>query len=154
MLKSWKLVKYIQKIRAKKRDLDLYVKHVRSLEDAFQQITNASGISMLQDIVTAIIKTEDQKSELVKYIYQLTNSIDSEEDFRQFYLASLNALRQSTVYDKKSTRDTVNSLKKKFERMREVKERLDQEVNSLTYAITHLGVPIEVISISEITQTL
>jgi hypothetical protein len=119
------------------------MRHVRGIEEAFQQIVEASGISLIEDIVTAIIKTEDQKSELLKYINELTNSIESEEEFQQFYHTSLNALRQSTVFDKKTSRDTVASLKKKFERMLEFKKRLDAEVTQLSYTLENLGAPIE-----------
>lgn len=119
------------------------MKHVRGIEEAFQQIVDASGISLMEDIVTAIIKTEDQKSELLKYINELTNSIESEEEFQQFYNTSLNALRQSSTFDKKTSRDTVASLKKKFERMLEFKQRLEEEVTQLTHTLEDLGAPIE-----------
>jgi hypothetical protein len=57
--------------------MDVYLRNVRVIEDAFTQISEATGISSIQEIVTGFIKTEEQNYSLYNYVNMLNNEIDS-----------------------------------------------------------------------------
>lgn len=54
-----RLTKWEQQNREKKHLMDLYMRNTRVVEDAFQQISEATGISSISEIVTTFIKTEE-----------------------------------------------------------------------------------------------
>lgn len=74
------LQKWTAKLKAKKTDLDAYVKYIKDLEDAFEQIRNATGIARIAEIVTAFIKSEDQQYALYTHVNDLTAEIDALEE--------------------------------------------------------------------------
>jgi hypothetical protein len=45
--------------REKKSLMDVYVRNVKIIEDAFSQITEATGIKNIEEIVTTFVKTEE-----------------------------------------------------------------------------------------------
>ena len=53
------------------------MRNVRIIEDAFSQITEATGISNINEIVTTFIKTEEQNYSLYNYVNMLNNETDT-----------------------------------------------------------------------------
>ena len=74
------LEKWSTNTKEKKKQLDAYTKHIKVVEDAFKQIQQATGISSIEEIVTAFIKSQEQNYEVYTYMNNLTSEIDLLED--------------------------------------------------------------------------
>ena len=75
-----RLAKIVATNKEKKRLMDQYLRNVKVIEDAFDQIKEATGITAIEDIVTSFIKAEDQNYSLLNYVNRLTNETDLLED--------------------------------------------------------------------------
>ena len=56
------------------------MRNVKVIEDAFEQIKEATGITAIEEIVTSFIKAEEQNYSLLNYVNKLTNETDQLED--------------------------------------------------------------------------
>lgn len=56
--------------------MDTYIRNVKIIEDAFEQIKEATGISSTEEIVTTFIKAEEQNISLFNYVNVLNSEID------------------------------------------------------------------------------
>ena len=56
--------------------MDMYVRNVKIIEDAFEQIKEKTGISSNDEIVTTFCKSEEQNNSLINYINNLNSDID------------------------------------------------------------------------------
>lgn len=56
--------------------MDMYVRNVKIIEDAFDQIKEQTGISSNEEIVTTFCKSEEQNNSLINYINNLNSEID------------------------------------------------------------------------------
>ena len=61
----------VNKNLEKKRLLDQYVRNAKIIQEAFETIMEATGISSIDEIVTAFIKAEEQNVQLFNYVDQL-----------------------------------------------------------------------------------
>lgn len=57
--------------------MDMYNRNVKIIEDAFDQIKEATGISSTEEIVTTFIKAEEQNYSLYNYVNMLNSEIDT-----------------------------------------------------------------------------
>ena len=62
--------------KEKKNLMDMYVRNVKVIEDAFDQIKEATGISSIEEIVTTFIKSEEQNNSLFNYVNMFNSDID------------------------------------------------------------------------------
>jgi len=60
--------------------MDQYIRNVKVIEDAFDQIKQATGISNIEEIVTTFIKAEEQNYSLQNYVNMLNTEFDQLED--------------------------------------------------------------------------
>lgn len=63
-----RLNKIIATNKEKKRLLDQYIRNSRIIDDAFEQIKDATGILNIEEIVTTFIKAEEQNHSLYNYV--------------------------------------------------------------------------------------
>ena len=75
-----RLNKIVQTNKEKKKLMDQYMRNVRVIEDAFDQIKEATGISNIEEIVTTFIKAEEQNYSLYNYVNMLNTETDSLEE--------------------------------------------------------------------------
>lgn len=75
-----RLAKIVATNREKKRLMDQYLRNVKVIEDAFEQIKEATGITAIEEIVTSFIKAEEQNYSLLNYCNKLTNETDQLEE--------------------------------------------------------------------------
>jgi oligoendopeptidase F len=75
-----RLNKIIATNKEKKKLMDQYIRNVRVIEDAFDQIKEASGISNIEEIVTTFIKAEEQNYSLYNYVNMLNTETDTLEE--------------------------------------------------------------------------
>mmetsp|Transcript_16167 Transcript_16167/g.27353 ORF Transcript_16167/g.27353 Transcript_16167/m.27353 type:complete len:253 (+) Transcript_16167:730-1488(+) len=60
--------------------MDMYIRNVHIIEDAFAQIKQQTGISSTEEIVTTFIKAEEQNYSLYNYVNMLNSEIDMIEE--------------------------------------------------------------------------
>jgi hypothetical protein len=75
-----RLNKWLLNNKEKKDLMDMYVRNVRIIEDAFEQIKEKTGISSNDEIVTTFCKSEEQNNSLINYINNLNSDIDVIEE--------------------------------------------------------------------------
>lgn len=75
-----RLSKWSGNNKEKKHLLDKYIKNVKIIEDAFEQIREQTGISSIDEIVTTFIKAEEQNYSLYNYVNILNSDIDTIEE--------------------------------------------------------------------------
>lgn len=75
-LLKMRLQKWTTNNKEKKHLMDMYVRNVKIIEDAFEQIKEATGISSTEEIVTTFIKAEEQNNSLINYVNMLSSEID------------------------------------------------------------------------------
>jgi hypothetical protein len=66
--------------KEKKNLMDMYVRNVDIINDAFNQIKQQTGISSTEEIVTTFIKAEEQNYSLYNYVNMLNSEIDMIEE--------------------------------------------------------------------------
>lgn len=71
-----RLQKWLSNNKEKKDLMDMYVRNVKIIEDAFEQIKEQTGISSNEEIVTTFCKSEEQNNSLINYINNLNSEID------------------------------------------------------------------------------
>lgn len=59
--------------------IDQYKKHMKNIEEAFNDIKAKSGIEDLNEITNTFIKSEEQNYSLYNYMDMLSQNIDSLE---------------------------------------------------------------------------
>lgn len=74
-LDNWKA-----KVTHKKETLDIYIKHINIIRDAFDQIRKATGISNIQEIVVTFIKSQEQADALNNQLNSLDQELDNLEE--------------------------------------------------------------------------
>jgi hypothetical protein len=72
-----RLNKWTSNNKEKKTLMDMYIRNVKIIEDAFDQIKEATGISSTEEIVTTFIKAEEQNYSLYNYVNMLNSEIDT-----------------------------------------------------------------------------
>lgn len=66
--------------KEKKRLMDQYLRNVKVIEDAFEQIKEVTGITSIEEIVTSFIKAEEQNYALYNYVNMLGTETDELEE--------------------------------------------------------------------------
>jgi hypothetical protein len=74
------LARIIETNKEKRRLMDQYLRNVKVIEDAFDQIKQATGISNNEEIVTTFIKAEEQNYSLYNYVHMLNTETDLLEE--------------------------------------------------------------------------
>jgi len=70
----------LQTNKEKKKLLDQYIRNARIIEDAFDQIKEATGICSIEEIVTTFIKAEEQNYSLYNFVNLLNQETDALEE--------------------------------------------------------------------------
>lgn len=75
-----RLQKWTTNNKEKKNLMDMYIRNVNIIEDAFDQIKQQTGISSIEEIVTSFIKADEQNYSLYNYVNLLNSEIDMIEE--------------------------------------------------------------------------
>jgi len=78
-----RLDKVVNNNKEKKNLMDMYIRNVKIIEDAFEQIKESTGIASVDEIVTTFIKAEEQNISLFNYVNMLNSEIDMIEEQNQ-----------------------------------------------------------------------
>ncbi|CAG9311902.1 unnamed protein product [Blepharisma stoltei] len=123
LLARWKRI-----CKGKKKALDFYIKNIKVLENAFDQIREATGMARIEEIVTAFIKSEDQNYELCSYINKLNSEIDSLEEALKRSTQFMTSYQESKDSRDKKGNDYKSNLENRFAR---VKRKNSQKISQL-----------------------
>jgi hypothetical protein len=80
VIRKRRLNKLIETNKEKRKLMDQYLRNVKVIEDAFDQIKQATGISNIEEIVTTFIKAEEQNYSLQNYVNMLNTEFDQLEE--------------------------------------------------------------------------
>lgn len=80
VIRKRRLNKIIETNKEKRKLMDQYLRNVKVIEDAFDQIKQATGISNIEEIVTTFIKAEEQNYSLQNYVNMLNTETDQLEE--------------------------------------------------------------------------
>jgi len=75
-----RLSKIIATNKEKNRLMTQYLRNVKVLEDAFEQIKESTGITSTEEIVTSFIKAQEQNQSLYNYVNLLGTDTDQLEE--------------------------------------------------------------------------
>ena len=106
-----RLAKWTANNKEKKNLMDMYIRNVKIIEDAFDQIKEATGISSVEEIVTTFIKAEEQNYSLYNYVNMLNSEIDTiEEQNRtiESQIANHESLAVMSHQEKEKMRNRLN----------------------------------------------
>lgn len=109
-LLKFRLQKWTTNNKEKKNLMDMYVRNVKIIEDAFDQIKEATGISSTEEIVTTFIKAEEQNYSLYNYVNMLNSEIDMIEEQNkniEFEIRKHEELGEMTEKDKQQMREKL-----------------------------------------------
>ena len=142
-----RLQKWTTNNKEKKNLMDMYIRNVHIIEDAFSQIKQQTGISSTEEIVTTFIKAEEQNYSLYNYVNTLNSEIDMIEEQnkniekeinRHEELGSLNdkekeslrcKLRDEIAYQNKMSSDKNNQIVTIEGQMIEIKNNVKSMVD-------------------------
>lgn len=74
--------------------MDKYIRNVKVIRDAFEQIKDQTGINSIEEIVTTFIKAEEQNYSLFNYVNKLNSDIDTFEEQNKNFLSEIEKQEQ------------------------------------------------------------
>lgn len=119
------------KLKEKKKELDNYMKHLIILQEAFSQIKLATGIHSVSEIVTAVIKSEDQNYEVYSYVNSLNTEIDDLNETYRILQEKIQLLESKPKVNNNEEADLINKVTGKKEEKKNEYEKLSGKVQKL-----------------------
>jgi D-ribose pyranose/furanose isomerase RbsD len=107
----------------------MYIRNVKIIEDAFDQIKEATGISSTEEIVTTFIKAEEQNYSLYNYVNMLNSEIDMIEEQNkniEFEIRKHEELREMTDKEKQNMRQNLG------QEIDEMKNQMNDKESQIT----------------------
>ena len=111
--------------------MDMYIRNVNIIEDAFNQIQQQTGIGSIEEIVTTFIKADEQNYSLYNYVNQINSEIDMiEEQNKQIEeeIQSHEKLGELTEKEKENVR---NKLAKQIEESDALAKEKDNQIKNI-----------------------
>ena len=90
--------------------MDKYIRNVKIIEDAFDQIKEQTGFQSNEDIVTTFIKAEEQNYSLYNYVNTLNSDMDAIEEANKNIRAEIERCEQIMKMTDKEKEDEINDL--------------------------------------------
>ena len=126
-----RLQKWTNNNKEKKNLMDMYIRNVNIIEDAFNQIQQQTGIGSIEEIVTTFIKADEQNYSLYNYVNQINSEIDMiEEQNKQIEeeIQSHEKLGELTEKEKENVR---NKLQKQIEESDALAKEKDNQIKNI-----------------------
>jgi chromosome segregation ATPase len=124
--------------------LDVYVRHIKSLETAFTQMSEATGISSVEEVVTTFIKSEEQKYSVAAYINELTAEIDQIEENNRNTKKAIERCKEISSSGEKRVKEIMADLNGKYEKAMKKKENRQMQAHDLKETLMKLVQPVKV----------
>lgn len=129
------LAKWQDKLREKKKELDKYLKYLGVLQDTFEQIKIATGIHSVNEIVTAVIKSEEQNYEVYSYVNSLNSEIDQ---LKETYTKTLSDIEDIESQPKAIYNQKADLLNKILEKKEKKKLSYEKSFNQIQNFFPHI----------------
>lgn len=84
------------------------------IEDAFEQIKEASGINNIQEIVTTFIKAEEQNYSLFNYVNMLNTETDALEESNKEIKDQISKIKERGDMNEQEKRNLKHSLEQEI----------------------------------------
>ena len=110
--------------------MDQYLRNVKVIEDAFDQIKQATGISNIDEIVTTFIKAEEQNYSLCNYVNMLNTEFDQLEESNKEIKEQIQKIVERGQLSNIEKENLERSLKDECEMLQEEIERNIQEAEN------------------------
>ena len=96
----------------------MYIRNVKIIEDAFEQIKESTGISSVEEIVTTFIKAEEQNISLFNYVNMLNSEIDMIEEQNKNIEAEIKRHEELLEMNDKDKAEVRENLEKEMMEMK------------------------------------
>ena len=113
-----RLDKVVNNNKEKKTLMDMYIRNVKIIEDAFEQIKESTGISSVEEIVTTFIKAEEQNISLFNYVNMLNSEIDMIEEQNKNIEAEIKRHEELLEMNDKDKAEVRENLEKEMMEMK------------------------------------
>ena len=97
----------------------MYIRNVKIIEDAFEQIKETTGISSVEEIVTTFIKAEEQNISLFNYVNMLNSEIDMIEEQNKNIEAEIKRHEQLHEMNENDKAEVKQNLEKEMADMKD-----------------------------------
>ena len=97
----------------------MYIRNVKIIEDAFEQIKETTGISSVEEIVTTFIKAEEQNISLFNYVNMLNSEIDMIEEQNKSIEAEIKRHEQLHEMNENDKAEVKQNLEKEMADMKD-----------------------------------
>jgi coiled-coil domain-containing protein 63/114 len=108
--------------------MDMYIRNVKIIEDAFDQIKEATGISSTEEIVTTFIKAEEQNYSLYNYVNMLNSEIDMIEEQNKNIEGEIRRHEQLGEMTEKEKINMRTNLKKEIEDIKQATAEKEDQI--------------------------
>lgn len=126
-----RLLKWSTNNKEKKHLLDKYIKNVKIIEDAFEQIREQTGISSIDEIVTTFIKAEEQNYSLHNYVNILNSDIDTIEEQNKNIGKEIKKNEELTNLSEAQKAEKAESLRQEIADVKASMDEKDREMKEL-----------------------
>lgn len=109
----------------------MYVRNVKIIEDAFEQIKEATGISSTEELVTTFIKAEEQNYSLYNYVNMLNSEIDMIEEQNKMIETEINKHEELGQMSEKEKETLRQNLKKGMSDMQDQMNEKDLQIKEV-----------------------
>lgn len=123
--------------------MDMYIRNVKIIEDAFEQIKEATGISSTEEIVTTFIKAEEQNYSLYNYVNMLNSEIDMIEEQNKMIEAEINKHEELGKMSEKEKEVMRQNLKKNIDEMHDQMNDKDMQIKEVERQMTAIKTFVE-----------
>ena len=114
-----RLNKIISTNKEKKKLIDQYMRNVKLIEEAFEQIKDSTGISSIDEIVTTFIKAEEQNYSLFNYVNRLGQETDQLEETNKKIKMDIETFRRNEQLDEKQRENHIQDMQNNIQEMNE-----------------------------------
>lgn len=122
-----RLNKLISTNKEKKKLVDQYIRNVKLIEDAFEQIKESTGISSIDEIVTTFIKAEEQNYSLFNYVNRLGQETDQLEETNKKIKLDIENFKKNEQLDEIEREKHIKEMQKDIEIMQDKIHKANQE---------------------------
>lgn len=107
-------------------------------------MSEATGISSVEEVVTTFIKSEEQKYSVAAYINELTAEIDQIEENNRNTKKAIERCKEITSSGEKRVKEIMADLNGKYEKAVKKKENRQSQVEDLRETLMKLLQPVKV----------
>ena len=147
---KWHDVRPTQRLVQAKFSLDSYVKHLKVLQSAFKTIESATGISALTEIVSMVIKSEEQSYNQHRQVNLLNAEAETLEEELMSAQRTISHMMESQARGEKQATTLIRTLKENLADVREAGRAKGGAFNRVRDALDDTFAAVKVTS----TQTL